>query len=153
MSSNFMGGQNSQRPWLMLKGICVVQQNISIIRISKETFKYLLQILLKYFLSSSMNSWNAFYRQSSFSTISKLFQKLIEQRSQSQESTVIIFLSDCQMCVLCTHCSNLNEHLISKNIIESLFRTCGNIENISTSTFPVLSPIYYLSIVFCLFRH
>ena len=83
----------------------------------------------------------------------KQFKISLSRGRSRKKVPLLYFISDRQMFVLHTHCSNFNEHLISKNIIESLFSTCEDIENILIFTFPVLSPIYCLPIVFCLFRH
>jgi len=88
------------------------------------------QRLSKSFLPSTINSWNSLTDEVR-SALSLNSFKILLSRGR-KDVPLFYYKGDCQTCVyharLRTHCRNLNKHLFTKDIVESPFCTCGNIE-------------------------
>jgi len=103
------------------------------------------QLLSKSFLSSTINFWNSL-TDAVRSASSQNFFKSLPSRGR-KDVPLFYYEGDRQTCVyharLRTHCSNLNEHLFTKNIVERPLCTCGDIED--TYHFFLSCPFYMRS--------
>jgi len=103
------------------------------------------QLLSKSFLPSTINSWNSLTDDVRWAPSLNSFKRLLSRGRK--DVPLFYYEGDRQTCVyharLRTHCSNLNEHLFTKNIVESPLCTCGDIED--TYHFFLSCPLYMRS--------
>jgi len=93
------------------------------------------QLLSKSFLPSTINYWNSLTDEVRSVPSLNSFKSLLSRGRK--DVPLFYYEGDRQTCVyharLRTHCSNLNEHLFTKNIAESPLCTCGDIEDTTSS--------------------
>jgi len=100
------------------------------------------QLLSQSFLPSTINSWNSLTDEVGPAPSLNSFKSLLSRGRK--DVPLFYYEADRQTCVyharLRTHCSNLNEHLFTKNIVNSPLCTCGDIED--TYHFFLYCPLY-----------
>jgi len=100
------------------------------------------QLLSTSFLPSTINSWNSLTDEVRSAPSLNSFKSLLSRGRK--DVPLFYYEGDRQTCVyharLRTHCSNLNDHFFTKNIVESPLCTCGDIED--TYHFFFSCPLY-----------
>jgi hypothetical protein len=103
-----------------------------------------------YFLPATIRSWNLLPERIKSSTSINSFKSNLKSNHPQQSPYYYIGKRLCQILHsrLRMHCSSLNQHLYSKNIVDSPLCKCGAIE--TTEHYLLYCPLYNVQTVFLL---